>query len=303
MVIDKKTTLAGLAGLGTLGALVALTYKVKPRDADETLEAQINRTLSEEREQIRPSVADINTFSWITRDNNPIHRLTKLAQQFGFADIPLMGAHTAAYGEQYIEGVVQKMRDFWGADIKIIGQETKFKNPLYPEERVLWKVTESKKNNGTIDIEVKGAVKDKEIVAITSRLGTEYPLMPQIAGPIYSRRYLFEQSHLDAFYDCVGGKRSEKVPNMLPAAFVPATLLRLLEDKTRTMEGVNWSMDFNFIAQAVPGPLQVDIFAPRPPSIRNSNSIYKFRTVVSQNSKPITYGEIISATPQKINFD
>ena len=301
--MDKNTKLAGLAGLAGLGALVALNYRVPSKDVDETLEDQINRALSEEREKIRPSVADINTFSWVTEDNNPIHRLPKLAQQFGFTDIPVMGAHIAAYGEQYIEGVVQHMRDFWGADIKIIGQKNKFRKPLYPEERVLWQVTDFKKNNSTIDLRVSGAVKDNEIVSITSRLGNEYLLMPQIAGPIYSKRYLFERAHLDAFYDCVGGKRSEIVPNMLPAAFVPATLLALLKDKTRTMEGINWSMDFDFIAQAIPGPLQVDIFSPRKPMEVKGSFVYQFETVVSQDNTPITYGKIVSATRHKINLD
>ena len=271
--MDKKIIGLGIAGLG---ALVALNFRVPERAVDESLEKQINNALAEEIERIKPSRQDIDTFSWITKDNNPIHRLQHIAQKYGFSDVPLMGAHVAALGEQYIERVVQHMREYWGADIKIIGQKNKFRAPLHPEERVLWQVKGDKQKNGAIELEVSGAVKDKEVVTITSRLGNKYPIMPQIAGPIYSKRFLLTPEHLEAFYKCVGGK-GERVPNMLPAAFVPATLLTLLEDKTQTMEGMNLAMDFDFLSQTTPGHLQVDIFRPKRPFEVKGNFAYRFQ--------------------------
>jgi len=287
-----------------IGQVIGYLFKVEPKQAEDTLEEQINKVLAEEREKIRPSREDIDTFSWITGDNNPIHRLQKRAKEFGFSDIPIMGAHIAAYGEQFIERIVERMRDYWGADIKIIGQDSKFKNPLYPTERILWQIVNYKQNNGNIELNVTGTTKDRKIVDITSRLGDQYPLMPQIAGPIpnSSRRYLLDPRHLEEFYDCVGAKHTGLVPNMLPAAYVPATLLELLKEKTQTMEGANLSMKFDFLAPAKPGFLQVDIFPPGEPSERKGNFIYRFKTVVSQDTKPITYGEILSSTKYKILF-
>ncbi|MEM4259592.1 MAG: hypothetical protein QXS38_02435 [Candidatus Pacearchaeota archaeon] len=239
-----------------------------------------------------------------------------------------MGAHIAAYGEQFIERVVEKMRQYWGADLKIIGQYNGFKAPVYPGERILWQVTPSfKKIDSKIEIDVTGTITreaDKQeqtikVIDITSKIGKEYSMMPQIAGPIFSSKYLLDKDHLEEFYNCVGGTNNGRVPNMLPAAYVPATLLTLLEQKTQTMEGVNFSMNFEFLREAEPGRLQVDIFPPREPKQRQRKDkngapvldstgkpiidyIYKFQTVVSQETKPITYGIILSAITQEIKF-
>ncbi len=286
-----------------IGRLISKVWGVDLKPIDETLEEKINKRLAEEREKIRPSREDIDTFSWITGDTSPIHRLTKRARKAGFQDIPLMGSHVAAYGEQFVEGVAKHMREYWGADIKIIGQENRFREALYPGERVLWQVKGYKEKDRTIELFITGSVKERQIVTIKSRLGTEYPIMPQIAGPIYSERYLIEDEHLEEYYNCVGAKSNGKVPNMLPAAFVPATLLNLLKTKTQTTEGMNLIMNFDFLKEANPGTLQVDIFPPRKPTERKDNFIYKFTTVVSQNTNPITYGEIVSSAPYKIEFN
>jgi len=291
-------------GIGTL-------FGVEPKPADELLEEKINKALAEEREKIIPSKDGIELFSWITKDNNPIHRIPKIAREMGFEDTPLMGAHVAAYGEQFIEGVVQHMREYWGADIKVVGQDNKFVKPLYPEERTLWQVSGHKIVDGGIDLTVTGNVKDKRVIGITSHLGKNYFLMPQLAGPIFSQRYFLHDGHLDSFSNCIGGKNNGKVLNMLQSAFVPATLLRLLEEKTQTVEGINKSMNFRFISEAKPGKLQVDIFPPNEPEEvrikdregqRKVMYMHEFKAVVSQDTKPLSYGEITSLAPRKIDF-
>jgi len=286
-----------------IGKFISIDFNVEHKPVDEDLENKINQALAVEREKIRPSREDIDNFSWITGDTNPIHRLTKRAKMMGFEDIPLMGAHVAAYGEQFINGVVKHMENFWGTNIKIIGQDNKFRAPLYPGEKTFWQVKGFKKTKRGIELSIGGTARGIEVISINTVLGTENPLLPQIAGPIYTRRYLLNEAHIEEFYNCVGGKLESPVPNMLPAAFVPATLLRLLEDKTQTMEGTNMSMNYRFIEKLHQGRLQVDIFPPRRPTERKGNFIYKFRTVVSQNTKPITYGEILSGSPVRIEFN
>ncbi len=297
--------------LGGLGRGIGLLFSVEPKTEDELLEEKINKALAEEREKIITSKDGIELFSWITKDNNPIHRIPKIAKELGFMDIPLMGSHVAAYGEQFIEGVVQHMREYWGADIKIIGQDNKFVNPLYPGERMLWQVSAHKVVNEGIDLSVTGNVKEKRIVGITSHLGINYFSMPQIAGAVYSRKYVLHESHLESFSDCVGGKNNGKVLNMLQSAFVPATLLRLLEEKTQTYEGINKSMNFRFISEAKPGRLQVDIFPPAEPEIvkiknregqRKEMFHYEFEAVVSQETKPLSYGKMNILSPRKVDF-
>ncbi len=317
---NNKVVASLLSGIGD--GITAL-FGVELKRADRSLEEQINKTLAEEREKIQPSREDIDWFSWVTKDNNPIHRLTKRAQRYGFRDIPLMGAHIAAYGEQFVEGIVRNMRDYWDVDIKIIGQENRFKKEVHPGDRILWQLTGFKNLEKEIRLTVVGSVNGNVNIEIISRLGKEYRQMPQLAGPIReaSTEFLLEEDHLEAFYSCVCGENSGDVPNMLPAAYVPATLLSLLEQKTQTMEGINYIMSFDFLKKAKIGMLQVDIFPPRKPKSRprideetgkpaiNEKTgepivdyIYKFRTIVSQNTKPVTYGEITSATPFEIKF-
>ena len=285
-----------------IGRVIERLWGVEPKPVDENLEDRVNKKLADERAKIRPSKEDINMFSWVTGDNNPIHRIQKRAKKLGFEDTPLMGAHVAAYGEQFIEDVVENMRQYWGADIKIVGQSNKFRSPLYPGERVLWQVRRFNQRDSSVELEVTGTVKDRQIITITSKLGAKYPQMPQIGGPIFSERYLIEADHLDEFFNCVGGTNKGRVPHMLPAAFVPATLLNLLKEKTQTLEGANMAMDFDFLNEASPGKLQVDIYPPRKPLERQGQFIYKFRAVVSQDTRPITYGEILSSAPIKIEF-
>ena len=213
-----------------------------------------------------------------------------------------MGAHISSYGEQYIEKVVESMREYWGADIKIIGQNNSFKFPVYPGQKIFWQVVGHKKADSEIRLEIIGTVNSIKITDITARLGKEYKQMPQIAGPIFSQRYTLEKEHIEAFYNCIGSKTNEKVPKMLPAAFVPATLLALLEEKTQTMEGTNLLMNFDFLAEPQEGRLQVDLFPTRKPRQQGNKYLYKFKTVCSQNTTPIVYGEILSSIKHLIEY-
>ncbi|MDO8459611.1 MAG: MaoC family dehydratase [Nanoarchaeota archaeon] len=299
-----------------------LSRLVKPdgqETSEEKLEDKINQVLAKEKEKIYPTTEDIERFGWVTGDNNPVHRLKSRAKKMGFDNTPIMGAHMAAYGEQYIVGAVQTIREYVSSDLKIIGQKTKFTAPIYPQENMWWQVKGAQEKGDTrFDLSITGEVKGKPnrntVVEITSRLGSAYPAMPQIAGPLHSRKYLLELDHLEEFYNSVGGKYAGKVPHSLTAAFVPATLLQLLEERAHTMEGANLVMDFDFLNDSQLGLMQVDIFPPeRPPRERKGKDpntgeqkvegyIYQFRAVVSQKTKPILYGEIMSFTPKKIDL-
>lgn len=308
---------------------------------EDQFENEVNQALAAERENIKASREDMDNFSWVTGDNNPIHRLQKRAVKMGFTDTPVMGAHIAAYAEQYVTGVVQRMSRFWGADIKVIGQEVTFKSPLYPGERTLWQVKGFEKKGDSIDVKVQGTANNQPIVDVTTNLGTKYPIANGRVGPTYSRRFLQERDHLEAFCNSVGAKFDEKVyHHMLNAAYVPATLLRLLEDRTGSTEGMITRMSFDFFEESKPGKLQVDIFPSgksRPqykegpkisengnPVVDGDNNkpiiekildakgqpivegyIYRFKSAVSRrpSTDPIMYGEVTTFCPYKIEFD
>lgn len=282
-------------------------------NSDELVENEVNQALAGERENICPAREDMTAFGWVTGDNNPIHSMVERAKKLGFKDTPVMGMHIAAYGEQFSHGVIQRMRRYWGGEVKVIGQSTTIKSPLYPRERTLWQVTEYKKRDTGIDLKILGTSGEQTIAEVTTKIGREYALMPQIAGPMYNRRFLLGEDHLESFYQAIGAKNDGTIPTMLPAAYVPATLLRLLEDRTGTIEGTIINMDFNSIRNAKLGRLQVDIFPTREPRELmktdtltkervSAGFLYKFKAMVSQDTKPITYGEVTTVSPIKLDL-
>ena len=73
------------------------------------------------------------------------------------------------------------------------------------------------------------------------------------------------------------------------------------------IEGINLSMNYDFLADVKLGTLQVDIFPTRKPRQRKNENgevsyIYKFKTLCSQETKPVTYGEIVCLSKNEINL-
>lgn len=311
-----------MAILKGLGLRIAKIFGVEPKEEDETLEQKINKALAQERERIVITREDSDLFGWITKDNNPIHGspdgTKEAAIKAGFKDTPIRGAHTASYAEQYVRRVVENMREFWGADIKIIGQHTSFKAPVYPGERILWQIESFKDAGDAIMLYATGNVKRTEendliknvkVVDVTSRLGTNYKKSAEVEGAgRFSRTYSIEEDHISKFCKCVGVEVDGKVPDMLPAAFVPATLLALIEEKTNSMGGMNLYMDFDFASGAGAGGLQVDVFPPKRARSQkdeasgNTYYLYKFRALCRQGDKIVTYGELLCSTEHNIDF-
>ena len=94
-----------------IGNLMRLIYNARELDSP-TLAEDINVILAGKREAITPKKENIDRFAWITGDNNPIHRSIEAARELGFLDTPLMGAHIAAYGEEFITGIGERINKF-----------------------------------------------------------------------------------------------------------------------------------------------------------------------------------------------
>ena len=71
-----------------IGEHIVSIFNVEPKPLEESLEEIINKALAEEKEKICPLREDIDEFSWVTKDNNPIHRIQKRAKKLGFENIP-----------------------------------------------------------------------------------------------------------------------------------------------------------------------------------------------------------------------
>lgn len=263
---------------------------------------------------VQASREAMSRFGWITKDNNPIHKFSEQAIEYGgFTDTPVMGAHLAAYGEQFTEKVIHDLnKETWGSKIKLIGQTTKFKDPVYPEEKLTWEVgrynVKNRNGQDIIDISINGSINREEnskiAVSINARLGNEYGIMPQIAGPGFWRKFAIQPKHLDVFYRCVGASPNSKIPQMFPGAFIPATLLELLETTTQSLEGVNREIDINFLNEPRMGsPVRVDMFQllEEPKAIRGTDQkMYDIRFVCSQDTKPLSYGIATALTKHNL---
>ena len=289
-----------------IGVTIGRFFGVEPKPEDD-LEERINNALAHEWENITPKRENNESLQRITKDNNPLHISSDAAKKLGLRDTPIMGVHTAGYAEQFMDRAVENMRKFWGADMKITGLYTGFKGFVYPGDKILWQITGYDSSGDVIKLKAEGKVSGNVVTDVVAELGKEYRTMPQIAGPISFRRYSIEGAHIEEFCRCVGVKYEGRIPKMLPGAFVPSTLLAIAEEKGKTIDGLNLSMNYDFLGDAKPGIVQVDIFPTRKPRPRKMEDgspafIYKFRTVCSQESKPLVYGEIVCLSNSELNF-
>jgi acyl dehydratase len=254
---------------------------------------------------VQTSLDQIRRFGWITEDTNPIHQFDDVAQAKGLSKTPVMGAHLAAHGEQYAVKIVDNLSI---PGLEIIGQDTKFKGFVYPDEKLVFKINKSNIRNDFIQLSINGSVtrEDKTVDAldITVRIGDKYPLMPQIAGPGFWRKYLIIPQKVQEFHRCVGQIGNGDIPNSFITSFVPSTLIALLKEQTFTMEGFNGAMNFDYMRKAEVGndPIKVDLFQFREPREINSgeskNYLYTgLRIVCSQATKPLAYGTVSVMTP------
>jgi acyl dehydratase len=258
-----------------------------------------------------PSETDVEMFGMVTLDNNPAHRDREIARSLGFEDIPVMGAHTAAYGEQYGRSILAVLGSD-GNKVVLRGQENRFKAPFYLGDRLQWRLTGFKETDRGLDLNLEGMVNDKKIIATKLKLGRTFPEVLEIPDPtIYTKDFSLDLPWLKEFYACVGRKSEaeveppKRIPSMLYASYVPSTLLELLKEVTGKREGTNLAMNFEFLQERKLDGVEtvyVDISQPRQPTEHKGTFHYKFKALVREGNTPITYGEIRSTTPHEIDF-
>jgi len=300
--------------MGLKGIAAAIGEKLgrDVRQIDDSLETEIETILKEWSEKTEISRDDNIGFCDLTKDFGAIHRDVETAKAYtsiDLTDTPIVGTLTSAIGGRLARRVVEKLVDYWGEDaqdLKVVGQQTKFSDTVYPEQKISWTFPDQgyRENIDGVEFSIVGSIKGNEVASVTTRLGGEFRRMPQIAGPIFSRKYKIGDLEIDGFYNCVREKRRGEVPASLVNSFVPSTLLVLQKEKTGGEEGTNRSMDFDFIREAKQGEIQVDVFRPSKLPNRPIRGQYvcRFRAVVSQDSEPLQYGVVACLTPNIIEF-
>jgi hypothetical protein len=285
----------------------------KPKSVAEEIEEQIDKEIDEIlgrcNETISFSYEDNVGFCDDVEDFNRIHRDKEAAKAFKFIkfeDTPIVGVLSASTGARIVGNALNQLREYWGAqeeELKVLGQEISFKNPCYPGEEISLSFGGYKESTTGIELSLLGSVKKKEVIEITTRLGTAFNLMPQIAGPITSYVYGLDESKITSMLEHTKGAYNGSILPILPAAFMPSPLINLLEQRTGSTEGANLRMNLDYLAQAVhPGQIQVDIFTPSRIPQPGGRPLYKFRSVVSQDTVPLVYGMITSATPEIVDL-
>ncbi|MBX4196235.1 hypothetical protein KW805_01465 [Candidatus Pacearchaeota archaeon] len=277
------------------------------REDDRGLEQQINREWAEQREKITASSEDITSVGDMIKDYNPIHRSKELAIKKNLLDTPLMGAHTAIYGAQFIQGVTDRMKKFWGADIQVVSQKSRFPSPIYPGDKIKWQIVNFKEIPGkNIDLAITGYRKrdneSKEAVNLTASLGNRY-FIPEIRGvPIYSQSYLITEELIRNLHQRTGGNSSEKPLAIFATSYVPTTLTNLLLEKANSLEGTNASMNFKFTGELQPGELTVDIYKFEKTRPRGGAYWYNMDAHCRQGGKSVAYGTMLAIADQDVEL-
>jgi len=294
-----------LKGLAPLVAEAIGDTNLRP--IDDEVERDIAQLLKEGSRSF--SQEDNVLYCDTIEDKNPIHRDQEAARAYTgmeLSDTPIVGAFTSAVGGRLSLNIVNRLRNHWGEDaqdLKITGQKTKFSgNVVYPGSEIIWVIPKQgfSENRGDISITVEGRIKKNLAVSVTTNLGSEVKRMPQIAGPFYSATYDVDRARLQNHAECVGGEIGEGIPDSLAVNYAPSTLLKFQKERYGKSEGTNVAMDFEFIRQAKPGLIQVDVFAPRkmPRRQLRGRYIYRLRIVTSQENNPINFGEIVCASQE-----
>jgi acyl dehydratase len=300
--------------MGLRGIAVAIGNKFgrDVKQIDDRLESEIEIILKEGTERTKISQEDNIGYCDITEDFGVIHRDAEAARAYAgefFRDTPIVGTLTDAIGSGVSGRVFEKLVNFWeeeGQEFKIVGQQTKFSDVVYPGDSISWTFPEQgyRENIDGVELSIVGSVKGREVASVTTRLGKDFRQMPQIAGPILSRRFMIGEKEVSKAYQCAHEEPRNEVPASLVRAYVPSTLLVFQKEKTGKEEGMNRSMDFDVIREAKQGEIQADIFYPEkiPTRPTRGNYIYRFRAVVSQDSEPLQYGVVACLTPNFIEF-
>ncbi|HLC32075.1 MAG TPA: MaoC family dehydratase [Candidatus Nanoarchaeia archaeon] len=302
-----------------LFAGIGAWFKKSPEEAEElekSLEEKINKTLARDREKIVPTREQIGLFGRITGDSNPIHIDPTIAQKYGFTDTPVMGAHIAAFGSEYINGVNNTLKEECKVDyLKLVEQRTRIPKAIYPGQPITWNVEKQRiRGSGErieeIMLDISGVVNGEKAVGIEGKLNGGYasPEIPSLPLSIIMKTYTLGQDELKILCDCIGAPYNEKmlIPQSFGFAYVPATLLELLQRETKTKEGINLVMESKTLGHIHPGSIQVDAFLKQKRESRGS-FIYTIETVIAQRDSngllvPKLVGEIKCGTSYNLNL-
>jgi len=300
------------------GGITNLLRKITGSEltTEERLERLLEETassVSKEREKIVTSRERIALFGATVEDYNAIHLIPEKAKKKGLRDVPIIGTHIAAYAEQFAQTIIQHINqiDKNALGVQIRGQTTTFRDFAYPDENILWQVSGYRETRGGINLDISGRTNGRVIAETSVKLGTSpFPTQETDTEKVFSRRYSLNQERFDDFYNCVGGKSNGDAAIILPALFIPSTLLALLRDRTLEIDGINRSMDLNYMAHPVVGkPIQIDIFPtkrePRKlpdPNTGRETYLYKIEAACTQEDRQIATGEIVCLTPHNLDI-
>ena len=304
-----------LKGIGKfLGKLVERNL----RPIDDEFDSELQTMLEEKSQKIKISREDNIRFANITGDTNPIHRDLEAALAFNFGgmkftDTPIIGTYLAMIGEQFSYRIFRSLRDHWGEDgqdLKIIGQETKFKDPVYPDDDINWQVSGYNERSEYVDISLTGKVGKKVVVEVATKLGYLFGRMPPIAAPIIQpskdKIMTIGPEEVRALNEMTNGGPTDRIPLTLLPALATRTMLAYKKQKTGDMVGLNRLMNFTFFDLPQTGEIQVDIYRPKriANTTRSDFHRYILRAVcgLTTDSKPLCYGEIKIMCPQELDF-
>lgn len=265
----------------------------------------------------------IITFGLSIEDYNDVHLDPETAAEYGFTDTPLIGVQIAAHGEHFLRKQVRKLEEQVkrsDVTIRINRLEVRFPKAAYPEEEIVYRITEHETERGdknalkvvhltgssfyTEDLEGKKERKEKVVLKVAATLGEEYSATPKLNNAAFERSFSLSEKKVKKFYRGAVLKDEDRIPYMLPAGYITSALIELLRVKTLEKSGTNMRMSFDILSEIrAEIPIKVEIWPLRKnPSKRDGGYVYNIEALATQKETPIMYGEILCSTKNLISF-
>ena len=245
-------------------------------------------------------------------DENPIHSDKEVAAAskiVKFTDTPIHGTRQTAHGDFYAAKVLAEINLVSPVPLTYVSKVVKFRDPLYPDETLLWNISRANKSEKGLELTVIGSTeKGKTVVEFPTlilnsnrkELSWE-DLYAHDFGSFKANWKNITHENLQDYGFCLGLKELSKMAMAHAELLAPALLLELSLEKTGLYSGVYRGIEFTYYNEPTLGEFKTSVRNLSEPKGKPGNFIYNFGVLCGQKDKPIFSAKVKPISPEKLD--